>query len=421
MPVGSLTEIAGPPGVGKTQLLQQLAVSCVLPVELGGLDGECLYVDTEGSVVADRFYQMVVSAVALVKSIAARAVVEGSNPTGMTTGCTAPHRGHVGSVSESEGQQHDNLRRQRPNASKRDRDGEAKTTLESSEPIFSTSTNMTTWTTRNDEQTPVGPTTPLVPLAGSFTAHAAMQRVHYLRVTDVTMLLAVLYSIPTWLAERTTKAGGSCPVRMILIDSIAALFRAGLSDGSDRSSSPTAASSHYGSKSSLWQRTRLLYSIGERLQSYAAQHQLAVIVSNQITTRSVLLPLKNAPPSAVSARESIRQTHSRQSFLVPALGNTWAYHVCTRVLLSFHHYDLLTPERPSETENIHPCREDVAISTVARESPLGDGTTLPSEGISQHRVARLIKSPASPVGECCFAITRKGVRDVASSRGPPPR
>ncbi len=43
----SITEFYGEYGTGKSQICQQLAVAVQLPVEKGGLDGACLYIDTE--------------------------------------------------------------------------------------------------------------------------------------------------------------------------------------------------------------------------------------------------------------------------------------------------------------------------------------------------------------------------------------
>ena len=40
---------AAPHAAGKTQLCHTLAVTCQLPVDMGGGEGKCLYVDTEGT------------------------------------------------------------------------------------------------------------------------------------------------------------------------------------------------------------------------------------------------------------------------------------------------------------------------------------------------------------------------------------
>ncbi|KAI0307977.1 Rad51-domain-containing protein [Multifurca ochricompacta] len=44
---GSITELFGEFRTGKSQLCHTLAVSCQLPVDMGGGEGKCLYIDTE--------------------------------------------------------------------------------------------------------------------------------------------------------------------------------------------------------------------------------------------------------------------------------------------------------------------------------------------------------------------------------------
>lgn len=46
---GSITEMFGEFRTGKTQLCHQIAVTCQLPLEQGGGEGKCLYIDTEGT------------------------------------------------------------------------------------------------------------------------------------------------------------------------------------------------------------------------------------------------------------------------------------------------------------------------------------------------------------------------------------
>ena len=53
-----LTEVAGVPGVGKTQMGMQLSVNAAIPHALGGCSGETVYIDTEGSFSAQRTRQM---------------------------------------------------------------------------------------------------------------------------------------------------------------------------------------------------------------------------------------------------------------------------------------------------------------------------------------------------------------------------
>nr|CAG4641003.1 EOG090X0906 [Eulimnadia texana] len=49
METGSITEIFGEFRTGKTQLCHTLAVTCQLPIDMGGGEGKCLYIDTEGT------------------------------------------------------------------------------------------------------------------------------------------------------------------------------------------------------------------------------------------------------------------------------------------------------------------------------------------------------------------------------------
>lgn len=48
---GSITELFGEFRTGKSQLCHTLAVTCQLPIEMGGGEGKCLYIDTEGTFV----------------------------------------------------------------------------------------------------------------------------------------------------------------------------------------------------------------------------------------------------------------------------------------------------------------------------------------------------------------------------------
>ena len=46
---GSVTEIFGESGIGKSQFCHTLAVTCQLPLDMGGGEGKCLYIDTYGT------------------------------------------------------------------------------------------------------------------------------------------------------------------------------------------------------------------------------------------------------------------------------------------------------------------------------------------------------------------------------------
>ncbi|XP_014271069.1 DNA repair protein RAD51 homolog 3 isoform X2 [Halyomorpha halys] len=56
--VGSLLQICGPPGSGKTQLVLQLCVNVQLPCALGGLESESVFIDTESTFSVDRLREI---------------------------------------------------------------------------------------------------------------------------------------------------------------------------------------------------------------------------------------------------------------------------------------------------------------------------------------------------------------------------
>ncbi|XP_027978457.1 DNA repair protein RAD51 homolog 2 isoform X1 [Eumetopias jubatus] len=55
---GSLTEITGPPGCGKTQFCIMMSILATLPTNLGGLEGAVVYIDTESAFSAERLVEI---------------------------------------------------------------------------------------------------------------------------------------------------------------------------------------------------------------------------------------------------------------------------------------------------------------------------------------------------------------------------
>ena len=54
--MGSVTEIFGQSCTGKTQLCLTLAVTCQLPLNNGGGEGKCLYIDSSGTFRPERMF-----------------------------------------------------------------------------------------------------------------------------------------------------------------------------------------------------------------------------------------------------------------------------------------------------------------------------------------------------------------------------
>ena len=71
VPIGEVTELCGVPGIGKTQLSMQLALDVQIPRAFGGVAGEAVYIDTEGSLMVDRLAQIAEGLIAHLRNTAA--------------------------------------------------------------------------------------------------------------------------------------------------------------------------------------------------------------------------------------------------------------------------------------------------------------------------------------------------------------
>jgi RAD51-like protein 2 len=58
VPLGQITEFCGVPGIGKTQLMVQLALDVQIPETFGGNGAEAVYIDTEGGFMVERVAEM---------------------------------------------------------------------------------------------------------------------------------------------------------------------------------------------------------------------------------------------------------------------------------------------------------------------------------------------------------------------------
>lgn len=84
VPLGEVTEFAAPPGLGKTQLCMQLAVDTTVPHALGGVQGDVLYIDTEGSMVPARLHAMAQALVAHLQVAAEHSAATSPSSSGAT-------------------------------------------------------------------------------------------------------------------------------------------------------------------------------------------------------------------------------------------------------------------------------------------------------------------------------------------------
>ena len=60
--------MCGSAGVGKTQIAMQLSVNVQMPESIGGLNGQCVYIDTEGSFISKRLVEIANATIQMFKS-----------------------------------------------------------------------------------------------------------------------------------------------------------------------------------------------------------------------------------------------------------------------------------------------------------------------------------------------------------------
>ncbi|KAL5016132.1 hypothetical protein ScPMuIL_005721 [Solemya velum] len=202
VPLRKVTEFCGSPGIGKTQMCMQLAVDVQIPEAFGGMGGEAVYIDTEGSFIIERLVDI------------AKATVQ-----------------HCHNIA-SENQEPDMLK-----------------------------------------------------VMGQFTMESVLSRIHYFRCHDYVELLSNVHLLPKFLKEHPT-------VKLVVVDSVAFHFRHDFDDMS--------------------LRTRLLTSMAQSFIQLATDSSLAVVLTNQMTTK-------------VQQGESSR--------LIPALGESWGHASTIRVIL----------------------------------------------------------------------------------------
>lgn len=123
-----------------------------------------------------------------------------------------------------------------------------------------------------------------------FTTETILEGTHVYRVHDEAALTATIHALPDFLQERLD---ADSPVRLVIVDSIAFHYRCDTSD--------------------YMARTRSLTSLAAFLSDLANKFNVAVVVTNQMTTK-------------IGAQG--------ESKYVPALGESWAHATTTRLLLS---------------------------------------------------------------------------------------
>lgn len=162
-------------------------------------------------------------------------------------------------------------------------------------------------------------------ISANVTAEVIMKNIHYFRVFDYIEQLSAIRALPAFLENHPK-------VRIVIIDSVAFHFRRGFVDYA--------------------LRARLLKKMAQKLLAIAHKYNLAVVMSNQVTTKIAT------------------STNTTSSF-APALGTSWA-HACTnRIMLYWN---------------------------------------------GNQRCARLLKSPHAKTDDIEFAVVHEGIRCVSYTK-----
>ncbi|CAH8554479.1 unnamed protein product [Schistosoma mattheei] len=266
-PTGRLTELCGEPGVGKTQFCLQACVNVQIPKWFSGLNGQALFLDTEGNFIPERVRQI--------------------------ASALADHCKHHYIESNPEKTDESFIKQYCP------------------------------------------------------TVESLMSGIHYIRITDHLKLLAVCRHLEQFCDQHPL-------IRLIVVDSIALPFRYDFDD--------------------IPQRNRLLASVTQMLLCVAGRQQAAVILTNQITTKFDAKNLNSEQFDCVMEEEKVVKEQCRNdqnSYLVPALGDSWG-HICSlRVFLT-------------------------RLTTGVRQ-------------------VKLLKHPGRPYGVGYYQITTGGIRDLVQN------
>ncbi|XP_029651675.1 DNA repair protein RAD51 homolog 3 [Octopus sinensis] len=210
VPLGKITEFCGAPGIGKTQMCMQLAVDVQIPECFGGVEGEAIYIDTEGSFIVERLQDIAEVTVCHCQNL--------------------------------------------------DTDGDSPVT---------------------------------------FTTDKVLNGIHYFRCRDYVELLAIIHLLSELIKDRPK-------VKLVIIDSIAFHFRHDFED--------------------IRLRTCLLTTIAQSLIQIANKHALAVVLTNQMTTRI------NYSNNNYSSSSYMNTSDTSQN-MIPALGESWAHISTIRIIL----------------------------------------------------------------------------------------
>jgi DNA-repair protein XRCC3 len=295
VPCGSVTELVGESSAAKTQLCLQLSLTVQLPIADGGLEGAALYIHTENYFASSRLRQL-----ATPHSVAARArrrhpladIPTNSHPF-------ASNNGQFGKSLVDDGTRPSSVR-----ASYK----------QSLRETGNCHTNGVYHPAKVSANSPTGRR-----FATSRDAGDPCKNVYVQGLQTAEELLRYLDH-----AEMLLQRPLQMSVRLIIIDSIAALFKGEFDN----------------KMAAMTGRGTLFFQISSKLKRMAEKYDLAVVISNHVTDyfEPIEAPRRDPTPgsSPHSATSDILMTSNRR--VVPALGISWSQCVNTRLFLSRVNY-----------------------------------------------------------------------------------
>lgn len=186
--------------------------------------------------------------------------------------------------------------------------------------------------------------------AQSVTRETVLSNVWCFRVHDYTEQMCTIKSLDAFVEKHA-----ACKIKLIVIDSISFHFRRDFND--------------------MGKRSRVLSEMASCLHALARKYKLAVVMTNQMTTRFMKRDHRVYPPRHTNGADddddSDDRRRSREAVLVPALGETWSH---------------------------------VSTNRIRLRRPKGTGV---------RRIAHLVKSPSHAPGRAYYRITERGVRGLA--------
>ncbi|KAL3910766.1 MAG: hypothetical protein SGILL_007564, partial [Bacillariaceae sp.] len=348
--LGEVTEISGLPASGKTQMATQLALMTRIPQALGGVQGQALYIDCEGSFIPERAFTMAQHLAEHVQVTAKRRLLSSSQS----------------SSSQSQTQ--------------------SSTTAGSSQSVQQQQ--------RKQLQD-----------ARQMTAEHLLSDVQVYRVHDETALLATLFSLNE--TVKTANANANCssnaddddaddanndttllPVRLIVVDSIAFHFRAVV---------PTDPQYYF-------RRTKTLTTLASYLGDLAVNYNVAVVVINQMTTKVVTTVASAAGENNQSNGNSSSSNSKVSSVVVPALGESWKHATTTRLMLGLHEYFANDDYDSDNDDEDEEQQQRQGLSSSSKNRPR-------RRRLVQERTCTLTKSSHLAQGTATFQIVDAGIRD----------